>query len=1547
MDTFSVHRWITKKRKITYTFGPESSEPDIPIIIFQDDSLTKTLTKIALGIREYHLARKESAPSIDSVPYFWSGKKSLRFELPKEIPANPWMFEEKSKATAAAQITYVTDALFMKTSVNVIFKNDAPEKLWPIYFPDAATKWRPVFTMKEFLKEYDGLYALWNIEQAIREEQRTFTFSKIRFVGKLKNITKSLSETFEQMHSSAQFPFIQYIEDTSKVLYKVWKKHSISPTLMQTWTFYDRLPKVPMIIIMVPLEREHSFARTTLDSSGNISIQYQIDSRDKIEWEIIESHSSIIRKWFEQFFKLSLSLHVDSISGKGEFASQGIGIQEISKNVGKGVFIPLYHVIRIQDGTLYVAFKRSENYHSDLDISDYISSNIKLGIPLQEIAQNLTDLGLTQKEVLLWIEQYQTQTQTDADVPKKKSIAFSGCLFKIEKAPYGFRVLMENVASLKELEFIYRWLRATFKYIMNSHKTLPTVQPTPRAAPAQPVAAPSAPVVAPTPVSESVPTSSSESSDILNQDISFGGAGKKGKGTDRYFLTQLQQTDPAIFLDTKNYARLCAANNFRQPIVVSQAEKAKIDAEGYKNSYDDSILYGSDQQHLNNYMCPRIWCPTSRIPLTEKQLEDNNGKCPGPHFEQPMKLYENTYWDDNPKIPHHIGFHKQKTPTGLCLPCCMKNPMKDREKVDCKAPESGTRAQVSTAKQKTPAPASETAPASVTKEEGYIMGAVAPLQPDRYGALPKDLHTFLQPKTPYQLCSKTISSTECYLRKGILHNEDSIMNAIATSLGMKSKKDLIKEIIKKLDVISFISLANGHILSAFMDQEPIIAKENPKLVKEWRAWIKDYPSYARIVNINDITDIRLSRELAIFKAYSNFIAYLKSDDLKNPEHLETLLLSGGIILLIWKRAGDEATLQCNTYSNVADIFVAGQNKRIAMLLQEKEYYEPIELKQRGKISTPLFDENGSLGDIVKKVLEQCPLPNTTDATTHPRERRVIENLRNLVAWCASRLSNANRFDIRTVILRQDLQIYGFMTRTNMFIRGPQEGINIHILPELFDIIPSLAKLVYLEDISGHTFTIGENYANDFIVFREKIADLGFVLDAGNIDIDQREGLISGEITFPPLNLSIIPIIRTRVDDSLRQNEKTLKDVDKKWYQLQHSVGNTLLKHYESLVTPLLSLTKKERIRILMNTFRQIPEKEKIQITLEEIPLEYGKDALVKWIRQIGLEKRARIYTSSFVKPSKKEWEFSQAAVEHGLPIEVLKPVQTIHPNEKYATNRVKDYQSLTTPTTTSDSIIIPSMIQKTACELQALPSKWSVLKSGTSWSKYSWYKCPYIRTSIPSLFEWISSRLNLPFSWVDIQDIRNRIIIALLQNKGETLILFEDPGFLKLWNTSLNKKYKDGDDLWAHALASHTHQRRTEVWINVQRTAGLANIWPMDIDLKTIAELMNISILVIYRGKYGEGTGTAKRGAVEDLYISSTFYHGNERSWLQRPCVMFYRIIEKDKVSFSAIVNTTDDTFIHSTVSSMPKDIQELFKFHVQKERRRDEDNSSSSSSSK
>ena len=145
------------------------------------------------------------------------------------------------------------------------------------------------------------------------------------------------------------------------------------------------------------------------------------------------------------------------------------------------------------------------------------------------------------------------------------------------------------------------------------------------------------------------------------------------------------------------------------------------------------------------------------------------------------------------------------------------------------------------------------------------------------------------------------------------------------------------------------------------------------------------------------------------------------------------------------------------------------------------------------------------------------------------------------------------------------------------------------------------------------------------------------------------------------------------------------------------------------------------------------------------------------------------------------------------------------------------------------------------------------------------------------------------------------------------------------------RKYKDADDIWKTKLEKTTPKELITQWQEIFTTRP-NELWPMDIDFKITAELMNISILVIYRGKYGEGKDAGKRGDIDDLAISSTFYYADEKKLGKRPCVLFYRTLEKDRIVFSPIVHNDTNIFIHRTTESMPKDIQDLIKYHLEKE---------------
>ena len=111
----------------------------------------------------------------------------------------------------------------------------------------------------------------------------------------------------------------------------------------------------------------------------------------------------------------------------------------------------------------------------------------------------------------------------------------------------------------------------------------------------------------------------------------------------------------------------------------------------------------------------------------------------------------------------------------------------------------------------------------------------------------------------------------------------------------------------------------------------------------------------------------------------------------------------------------------------------------------------------------------------------------------------------------------------------------------------------------------------------------------------------------------------------------------------------------------------------------------------------------------------------------------------------------------------------------------------------------------------------------------------------------------------------------------------------------------------------------------------------MDTDLNTCAQMLNISILVLFRTKYGTTKDIEeqyKRGDIEDLVTSANLFTGGGRDYLERPCIILYR--EKEPkvpfITYSVLVNVSDkvnsssliNKCLYTSVNEMPEDIVQL-----------------------
>ena len=167
------------------------------------------------------------------------------------------------------------------------------------------------------------------------------------------------------------------------------------------------------------------------------------------------------------------------------------------------------------------------------------------------------------------------------------------------------------------------------------------------------------------------------------------------------FSERMYKRDPKLFLKKGEgsfnaYSRLCASNMRKQPVILTDEEKEKIDRE-HPGSYENAVRYGSDPKKPYWYICPRYWCLKDNTSLTEEEVKA--GVCGGQvipfdakevpkgkyifEFSAPEgKRAHNDFFDKEGKfITHHPGFTKDGThPDNLCIPCCFKKWMHQHRK---------------------------------------------------------------------------------------------------------------------------------------------------------------------------------------------------------------------------------------------------------------------------------------------------------------------------------------------------------------------------------------------------------------------------------------------------------------------------------------------------------------------------------------------------------------------------------------------------------------------------------------------------------------------------------------------------------------------------------------------------------------------------------------------------------------------------------------------------------------------------------------------------
>jgi hypothetical protein len=291
------------------------------------------------------------------------------------------------------------------------------------------------------------------------------------------------------------------------------------------------------------------------------------------------------------------------------------------------------------------------------------------------------------------------------------------------------------------------------------------------------------------------------------------------------FSLSLQERQPLLFRrkkdkSTYSYARACPSNNRRQPVILSDEEKARIDRD-HPGSYTKSLSYKeTPDSQTYHYICPRFWDLKRQTSLTKAEAEsgDYGDIIPQGARKVPSgaSIYEfdGAYHagSDGERVPLYPGFMSPKGhPDGKCVPCCFKSwDAPSRVKLRKTCLDEGKESKDAD-----------------TKFDDYIKGPEKwPLDENRLGFLPTGVENLLGVSSKDCKVSSSNAAiklnTPCVIRMGVgkEHNKSFIAAVSALLVEVTGGKppgvkNTIKRLVKSLTVDRFRKAQNGALISFF------------------------------------------------------------------------------------------------------------------------------------------------------------------------------------------------------------------------------------------------------------------------------------------------------------------------------------------------------------------------------------------------------------------------------------------------------------------------------------------------------------------------------------------------------------------------------------------------------------------------------------------------------------------------------------------------------------------------------------------------------------
>ena len=399
------------------------------------------------------------------------------------------------------------------------------------------------------------------------------------------------------------------------------------------------------------------------------------------------------------------------------------------------------------------------------------------------------------------------------------------------------------------------------------------------------------------------------------------------------FQSKMENLDPTLFSGT-TYSRKCLHSDRRQPVILTDKEKQKIDKEN-PGSYENAIKYGSDPNHQFWYICPRYWSLKHNTSLTEDQvkkiLETNpNAIIPNSAKVVPKNSYIFEFTKGN-YVKQYPGLIKnnKSNPNGIQLPCCYTTPQK--------IPETENETQ------------NKDNNLQMKSFNNYIIHSTSRIPKGRLGVLPDEVHVFFKNKKCVIPDTNLLKlNTPCLLRYGVETSINKSFIACFSDIyayehelkNVPTITEMLKIIINSISLDLFIQYHNGSLVSIFRPDEINYNIDKSK-----------YKSDFILLFDEDSTKDELNFLSETIASYDNFLNFLKNEnshidhtflwDVITQPNLKLIKTGLNLVILQIPKQNDAIEILCPTSAYDDKLF--NIEKRTLVLLKHSDYYEPIYL----------------------------------------------------------------------------------------------------------------------------------------------------------------------------------------------------------------------------------------------------------------------------------------------------------------------------------------------------------------------------------------------------------------------------------------------------------------------------------------------------------------------------------------------------------------------------------------------------------------------------